>query len=106
LHHVKTRFNDFPCWKGLLKVKDIYLYTQSKALEVNKCEAGSRLKINNGNPMRHWKDVWLGDTSLQHQFPLFFFYVCQEPEVTFQECVAKKFVIFFRRRLQTEILEQ
>jgi hypothetical protein len=32
--------------------------------------------------------------------------ICQEPEVSFQECVAKNCGISFRRRLHTEILDQ
>jgi hypothetical protein len=90
--NIKARFNDSPFWKGLLKVKDIYM-------------VGRRVKIKRGNLMRFWKHVWLGETSLEHQFPILFD-ICQEPEVTFQECIAKNFVISFRRRLHTGILEQ
>ena len=40
---VKTRVNDSPCWKGIMKVRDIYL-------------AGRGIKLKNGPITSFWKD--------------------------------------------------
>jgi hypothetical protein len=39
---ITPRFNDSPCWKVLLKVKDTYF-------------AGIKITLNNGNTTRLWK---------------------------------------------------
>jgi hypothetical protein len=52
---VTARFNDSPCWKGLLKVKDTYM-------------VGRKVNLRKGNICRLWQDSISGETLLSLQF--------------------------------------
>jgi hypothetical protein len=53
---VVARFNDSPCWKALLKVKEHYF-------------SGRQICLRNGNIMRFWEDSWDGEPPLCDIFP-------------------------------------
>ena len=53
---VGTRFSDSPCWKALLKVKEVYL-------------VGRKINIESGNIARVWMDPINPLLPFQEQFP-------------------------------------
>jgi hypothetical protein len=56
LAQVEVRPTDSPFWKGLMHVKEDFF------------KRGS-FKVGDGQSVRFWEDVWLGDTPLSHQYP-------------------------------------
>jgi hypothetical protein len=54
--NVTSRFNDSPCWKGLLKVKNTYM-------------VGRKVNLRKGNICRLRHDSISGETPLYLQFP-------------------------------------
>jgi hypothetical protein len=91
IYNVRERFNDSPCWKALLKVKDTYL-------------AGRKIKIENGSIARLWKNPIFHDILYAMIFPELFA-VCQKQDCTIQEAVAIDFNIPFRRTLRGDLLD-
>jgi hypothetical protein len=55
---VHCKFNDFPCWKALLKIKDTYM-------------ACRKVNLKNGNICRLWKDPIDEGNPLCDKFPIF-----------------------------------
>jgi hypothetical protein len=88
---VTSRFNDSPCWKSILKVKDTYL-------------AGRMVMLKNGNITRLWKDSIMGEQPFCDQFPVLF-NLCQVQDCTIKSCREANFVIPFRRRLRGELMD-
>ena len=56
LSQVQMTPNDSPFWKGLMRVKDDFL------------KFGS-FDIGNGQQIRFWEDVWMGNTTLASEYP-------------------------------------
>jgi hypothetical protein len=56
LAQVEAKPTDSPFWKGLMKVKEEFF-------------ARGSFKVGDGLSTRFWEDVWLGETSLAHQYP-------------------------------------
>ncbi|XP_062188905.1 uncharacterized protein LOC133892218 [Phragmites australis] len=59
LTQVQHRPGDSHFWSGLLKVKDDFL-------------AGGCFKVQSGEQVRFWKDIWLGDKPLREAYPNLF----------------------------------
>ncbi|KAJ0853618.1 putative RNA-directed DNA polymerase [Helianthus annuus] len=63
---VNKNKNGVGCWKmivkvgGSLKANDVFLHTLIRA------------KLGNGNSVRFWLDVWMGDCALKHRWPNLF----------------------------------
>jgi hypothetical protein len=89
--NVTPKFNDSPCWKALIKVKDTYL-------------AGRKISLGQGNICRLWKDTYMDDVPLCDLYPVLFD-LCQMQDCTVQQCVDSNYVIPFRRRLHGSLLE-
>ena len=87
---VKFRFNDSPCWKAVMQVKEIYM-------------AGRGIKLRDGSIIRFWKDACLDGDSLMNLFPELYD-ICQEMDITFKQAAHKNFDIF-RRRLSPGMIE-
>jgi hypothetical protein len=88
---VTPRFNDSPCWKAILKVKDTYF-------------AGRKVLLNNGNITMLWKDPIMGEQPFRDKFPVLF-NLCQVQDCTVKSCRDANFDIPFRRRLRGELLD-
>ncbi|KAF7126976.1 hypothetical protein RHSIM_Rhsim11G0018500 [Rhododendron simsii] len=61
------------------------------------------LKVANGNSIRFWKDLWVGNTSLESLFPTLFNIICDKEEMP-SEVLARKAVLLqwnfkFRRNM-------
>jgi hypothetical protein len=54
--HVQKKPGDSQFWSGLMKVKDSFLSL-------------GHFKLNNGMNIRLWEDGWLGNFTLQQQYP-------------------------------------
>lgn len=59
-------------WKGLHKVKHLFQW-------------GAMFEVHNGEMVRFWQDVWLGNTPLRIRFPNLF-KTCDNAEVRICEC--------------------
>lgn len=69
---IKTRVSDSPCWKSIMKVKELYM-------------AGRRIMIGKGDLARVWKDVMYENKPLcDHYRELFS--ICHN-----QECTVENF---------------
>lgn len=88
--NVQTRFSDSPCWKAIMKVKEVYM-------------AGRKIKINHGDLVRIWQDPWLLDIPLKSRFPILFD-ICQDQDCTLADFVTNGYEIRFRRRLLLNLL--
>jgi hypothetical protein len=89
---ISARFNDSPCWKALLKVKDSYF-------------AGRQVNLGNGSITRLWEDPILGNPPYRDQFPTLYD-LCQQKNCSIKHCVERNFNILFRRRLRGDLLSQ
>jgi hypothetical protein len=77
---------DSPFWKGLMRVKELF-FTYG-------C-----FQIGNGESVRFWEDVWLGDTSLSQQYPSLY-NIVQRKQVLVADVLAQTPLnIAFRRVL-------
>ena len=56
LAEVQVKPTDSPFWKGLIGVRDDFFNR-------------GRFVLGDGKTVRFWEDVWLGDKSLQVQYP-------------------------------------
>jgi hypothetical protein len=56
LSQVEAKPTDSPFWKGLMRVKKLLF-------------SHGHFKIGDGESVRFWEDVWLGEHSLAHQYP-------------------------------------
>jgi hypothetical protein len=89
---VVARFNDSPCWKALLKVKDTYF-------------AGRKVILGNGEITRLWKDPLLGNRPYCEHFPaLYDLYQLQDCSI--KTFVDANFDIPFRGQLRGDLLVQ
>lgn len=89
---VSPRFSDLPCWKNLLKVRDLYM-------------VGRKIKTESGNLTRLWKDSINGLIPFMEQFPRFFD-ICTNQECTVDKLCTVNISSFFRRRLDPVLLDQ
>ena len=53
---VQTRFNDSPCWKAIMKVKEVYM-------------EGRGIHIHMGDLARVWHDPWISENPLKVCYP-------------------------------------
>jgi hypothetical protein len=67
LTQVLHRPGDSHFWAGLMKVKEDFL-------------VGGTFKIKNGEQVRFWEDVWLGDKPLREAYPNLFRIVRQKDD--------------------------
>jgi hypothetical protein len=58
LSQVQAKPNDLPFWKGLMGVKNEFFNRGSFC-------------VGDGTRTRFWEDSWLGDTSLENQYPTY-----------------------------------
>ena len=56
LAEVQVKPTDSPFWKGLMDVKDDFFNR-------------GKFQLGDGKTIRFWEDTWLGDQSLQAQYP-------------------------------------
>ena len=89
---VKPRFSDSPCWKALLKVKDIYL-------------VGRKIHLESGDLVRVWKDSINGLSPFQTLYPSLF-EICNNQDCTIANFKSVDVHSFFRRRLIAELSRQ
>ena len=89
---VKTKVNDSPCWKAIMKVKDLYM-------------AGRKIVIRSGDIARVWIDPIGDQKPFKDQFPQLFS-ICNSLECTMKKCWEAYPLSFFRRRLNNELKEQ
>lgn len=89
---VGPRFSDSPCWKALLKVKEIYM-------------VGRKITVESGNIARVWKDSINGLPPFQEQYPQLFD-ICNIPGCTVNQVGKAEVHSFFRRRLTPDLLDQ
>jgi hypothetical protein len=88
--NVTARFNDSPCWKGLLKVKDTYM-------------VGRKINLRKGNICRLWQDSISGDPPFSLQFPKLFD-LCLEKDCAILDASVSDCEIPFRRTLRGDNL--
>ena len=89
---VKHKASDSPCWKSLLKVKDLYML-------------GRGINLNKGDVTRLWLDSLDGRIPFKDIFPLLF-ETCID-----QNCTVDKFkyvdqISSFRRRMSHEMMKR
>lgn len=89
---IQPRFTDSPCWKAIMKVKDVYF-------------AGRKIVINSGKLVRLWHDPWFSDVPLKNHFPVLFD-IYQKQECTLADFILASCELPFRRRLFGEIVDQ
>jgi len=89
---VKTKWDDSPVWKDLMKVKHIYM-------------AGRKIELQNGENMRFWQDSWLGDQPICAKFPILY-ELSEVKNISVGEFIRKNGLITFRRWLLTILQEQ
>jgi hypothetical protein len=86
LSQVEAKPTDSPFWKGLLMVKDEFF-------------AHGSFSVGNGESVRFWEDVWLGDRPLAQQYPCLYSIV-QRNHVTVANVLSHTPLnIVFRRSL-------
>lgn len=90
--NVEPRFNDSPCWKALLKVKELYM-------------VGRKIKLESGNLTRIWKDSVNGLVLFSVQFP-HHFDICTDQDCTVDSFYTVEVAFFFRRHLNPTLAEQ
>ena len=86
LSQVTARPFDSPFWKGLMKVKDDFF------------RRGNFI-IGDGLNTRFWKDTWLGDSPLAHQYPTLFNIVHRKQVSVAETLTGTSVNISFRRSL-------
>jgi hypothetical protein len=86
LSQVSIKPTDSPFWKGLMRVKEMFF-------------AHGIFKIGNGESVRFWEDVWLGDTSLAQQYPSLYNIVQQKHTLLADVLAQTPLNIAFRRSL-------
>ncbi|KAM3348275.1 hypothetical protein ACQJBY_021904 [Aegilops geniculata] len=89
---VSPRFSDSPCWKILLKIKNLYMI-------------GRKLRVGTGNLTRLWKDSINGLTPFQEQFPCLFD-ICVDQDCTLDKLSSITCSSIFRRRLNADLTDQ
>ena len=90
---VKIKVNDSPCWKEILRLRDIYY-------------AGRRVVLHNGGGCLLWKDSFgPNKTPLMRRFPEIYG-ICQDQDCTVKFLVDKNFVLSFRRQVTGVLLNQ
>ena len=90
--NIRSRFSDSPCWKSIMKVKDVYM-------------AGRKVNINKGDLARVWHDPWVDNGILRERFPVLYD-ICQDQDYTIASFVDNDYNLPFRRRLFGELEEQ
>lgn len=88
---VQPRFNEAPCWKAIIKVKEVYFL-------------GRKNIINDGRLTRLWHDPWMLDHPSKNEFPVMFD-ICQNQDCTLAYFVAKGCVSSFCGRLFGELAD-
>jgi hypothetical protein len=89
---VQAKFCDSPCWKALLKEKEIYM-------------KGRKVTLKNGELVRFWNDPWLNGVALCDSFSILLD-LCQKQDNTIKQFSDMHFNLPLRRRLRGEILTQ
>jgi hypothetical protein len=56
MSQVQEKPTEAPLWKGLMRIKNDFF-------------SRGFFKVGNGETVRFWKDVWLGNSSLADQYP-------------------------------------
>ena len=89
---VGPKFSDSPCWKALLKVKEVYMI-------------GRKINIESGNIARVWSDSINRLLPFKEHYPQLFD-ICNIPECTIKQVLNVDSASFFRRRLTPMLSEQ
>ena len=89
---VAAKNNDSPCWKSLLRVKNLYMN-------------GRGVKLNKGNVARLWLDELEGRIPFKEKFPLLFD-ICVEQNCTVDRMDLLNHITSFRRRMSPEMMKQ
>ncbi|PNT74290.1 hypothetical protein BRADI_1g12095v3 [Brachypodium distachyon] len=89
----QARTTDSPCWKSLLKVREFYL-------------EGTRIKLNNGQPIRFWEDVWGNNVvPLCLKFPALY-EICSHVNASVRTFKEQLHLVTSRRRLCSNLAGQ
>lgn len=84
LAQVEVKPTDSPFWKGLMRVKTDFF-------------SRGFFKVGNGYAIRFWEGIWLGDTSLEQQYPAWY-NIVQRKNVLVATVLAQTLLnIAFRR---------
>uniref|UniRef100_A0A452Z2S4 Reverse transcriptase zinc-binding domain-containing protein n=1 Tax=Aegilops tauschii subsp. strangulata TaxID=200361 RepID=A0A452Z2S4_AEGTS len=86
LSQVTVRPMDSPFWKGLMRVKSVFLNW-------------TKFIVGNGTSTRFWEDTWLGDTPLALQYPSLYSIVQRRDATVESVCQSTPLNISFRRAL-------
>jgi hypothetical protein len=78
--------NDSALWKGLMKVRHIYL-------------RGRSYKVGNGKNISFWNDVWLDDKPLSIKYPLLY-ERCTDQKISVKGVANEQWVVHFKVILQ------
>ena len=89
---VTARFSDSPCWKSLLKVKDLYML-------------GRGINLNRGDVARLWLDSLDGRIPFKDRFPLLF-ETCIDQNCTVDNFKNINQISSFRRWMSHEMMKQ
>jgi hypothetical protein len=89
LSQVTTKPTDSPFWKGLMGVKDDFFSRGS-------------FKVGNGQNMRFWEDIWLGDQPLAKQYPSLYNIVRRRNVLVSDVLTSNPLNIEFTRTLSTD----
>ena len=89
---IKAKANDSPCWKSLLKLKNLYML-------------GRGVKVNRGDVARLWFDELEGRPPFKEKFPLLF-EICVEQNCTVDKIDSLNQISSFRRRMSPELMKQ
>ena len=71
-------------WSGLMKIKDQFFRFGS-------------FQVKNGRQVRFWKDIWVGNATLQRQFPMLYNVVRRKDELVANVMSTSPLNISFRR---------
>ena len=82
---VKSKFNDSPIWKDIMKVKDYYM-------------RGRTVQINSGDIAQVWEDSLNGMPPMRVQYPQLFS-ICNLPKIAVDKLGGVEAGDMFRRRL-------
>ena len=89
---IKGKINDSPCWKAIMKVKELYM-------------VGRQVSIQSGDIARLWMDPIGDQLPFKEQFP-WLFSICNYPDCTIKSSLVADPSSFFRRRLNHELEDQ
>lgn len=84
---IERKPGDSHFWSGLMKVKDQFMRFRS-------------FRLNNGQQIRFWEDVWIGNVSFQQKYPSLYNIVRKKNDIVASVLSSVPLNVSFRRSLQ------